>query len=205
METTIRHVDLGHGSAVAFELPSERWAIVLPGAGYTVQAPLLWYAREAALAAGRSVLAITDTFDRDRDDPRDWVRERASRAFDHLRSRDANPVIVAKSLSSLAAPLAAEAGLAAIWLTPLIAAAGTSVADNVLEGLRAARAPQLLIGGTADPAWSGEIARSLPGAEVLELADADHALQVAGDPAASLINLERVVVAVGAFLASLES
>jgi hypothetical protein len=120
---------------VAFHQGTESWAIVLPGAGYSAQAPLLWYARRAVFEAGRSVLVVTDTFDSQTDEPIRWVEERAEATLSHVRPRDANPLLITKSLTSLAARLAAAEGLPAVWLTPLIAGQGTAVAgaDHSLE------------------------------------------------------------------------
>ncbi|HEV8053978.1 MAG TPA: hypothetical protein VGP30_04030, partial [Candidatus Limnocylindrales bacterium] len=159
-------VDLGVCREQAFDIGADRWVILLPGAGYAVTAPLLWFAREAALAGGSNVLALTDTFNGS-DDPLRWVEERAEAAIQHVDG-PIPPLLIAKSLTSLAAPLAARLGLSAVWLTPLINAAGTSVSRVVLDGLAAASAPCLLVGGSADPSWDMVIARSVPRAEVLE-------------------------------------
>jgi pimeloyl-ACP methyl ester carboxylesterase len=88
---------------------------------------------------------------------------------------------------SLAAPFAAEHGLAAVWTTPLLDH------SQCADGLRARTAPVLLVGGTADESWPGELARELAD-EVLELAGADHGLTRASD-------LEQVERAVAAFSA----
>ncbi len=192
-------VDLGVCRGQAFDAGADRWVILLPGAGYAVTAPLLWFAREAALAGGWNVLAVSDTFNRT-DDPLRWVEERAEAAIQHVDGPNP-PLLIAKSLTSLAAPLAARLGLSAVWLAPLINAAGTSVSHLVLDGLAAASAPCLLVGGTADPTWDAAIARSVPRAEVLEISDADHLLQIPGDVAGSLDALDRVVSAVATFIA----
>jgi pimeloyl-ACP methyl ester carboxylesterase len=101
-------------------------------------------------------------------------------------------VIVAKSLGTLALPLAVEAGLPGIWLTPLCQE------PEVASSIRAATAPTLLVGGTGDPSWDGDIARS-GSAEVVELDGADHALSVP-DAVGSVEYLHQVVVAMAAFL-----
>jgi hypothetical protein len=201
---SINEVRLGAFRALSFEQGAAAWAVVMPGAGYSVQAPLLWYARAAALTAGRSVLVITDAFDREQDEPPRWVEDRVRAALDHLRGQDAHPLLVAKSLTSLAAPLAARERLPAVWLTPLIAQGGTSVATPVLDGLRAATAPRLLVGGSADPTWDRTAAASLDGADTLELPDADHSLEVPGDVTRSLANLKVVTDAVSRFARRLQ-
>ena len=192
-------VDLGVCRGKAFDIGADRWVILLPGAGYAVTAPLLWFAREAALAGGWNVLAVSDTFN-GTDDPLRRAEERAEAAIRHVDGASP-PLLIAKSLTSLAAPLAARLGLSAVWLTPLINAAGTSVSQLVTDGLAAASAPCLLVGGSADPTWDTAIARSVPRAEVLEIGGADHRLQIPGDVAGSVDALHRVVSAVATFIA----
>ncbi|MBA3520182.1 MAG: hypothetical protein H0T75_21670, partial [Rhizobiales bacterium] len=156
-------VDLGVCRGQAFDAGADRWVILLPGANYPPAAPLLWFAREAAVAGGWNVLAVSDTFN-GTDDPLRWVEERAEAAIQHVEG-PIPPLLIAKSLTSLAAPLAARLGLSAVWLTPLINAAGTSESQLVLDGLAAASAPCLLVGGSADPTWDAAIGLSLPRAE----------------------------------------
>src|SRR5690348_6548714 len=78
-----------------------------------------------------------------------WVRAQVLPAVVRHRAT----LIVGKSLGTNAATIAAERGLPGIWLTPLLRD------DVVVTALRAASAPQLLIGGTADPLWDGAVAR----------------------------------------------
>jgi catechol 2,3-dioxygenase-like lactoylglutathione lyase family enzyme len=191
-------VDLGVCRGVRFDRGADAWVILLPGANYPTTAPLLWFAREAALAAGRNVLAVIDSRDGS-GDPQRWAEERAEAAIRHLGDGP-RPILVAKSITSLAAPLAARLGLPAVWLTPLINDAGASVAKAVAAGLSGASAPFLLIGGSADPSWDGVRARSFERALVLEIADADHALQVPGDVNRSIDALRSVSTAVSDFI-----
>lgn len=168
-------VDLGVCRGMRFDRGADAWVVLLPGANYPTTAPLLWFAREAALAAGRNVLAVVDSRRGRGDDPYRWAEERAEAALRHVGA-GARPILVAKSITSLAAPLAARLGLPAVWLTPLINEAGTSISQAVIDGLAEASAPFLLIGGSADPSWDGARARSLVRGEVLEIRDADHLL-----------------------------
>lgn len=187
----MRPIDLNPGEAILHEGDPGRCAVVLPGVRYFSQAPLLWFAREAAQAAGWSVLELSERAPADQE-PFDWMRERAASALD-ATSADAVAVI-GKSLGSAAAPLVAERGLPAVWLTPLL------VRPDVVAALASSSAPALLVGSTADPTWSdGE----QPGGEfvsVLEFDGLDHSLQVEGDPLASLDVLRTVTERIGAFL-----
>ena len=191
-------VDLGVCLGRVFDRGADAWAIVLPGANYSPDAPLLWFAREAALAAGRNVLAVWDTFDGG-GDAMAWVEQRAEAAVHHVGA-EMRPLLIAKSLSSLASPLAARLQLPAVWVTPLISAHATSLAADVVNGLSAATAPSLLVGGTADATWDGALARSIPTGEVVEVADGNHALQISGAPMKSIEALLVVTEAIARFL-----
>jgi hypothetical protein len=105
----------------------------------------------------------------------------------------AAPVVIGKSLASLSAPVVADRGLAAVWLTPILTDEAT------LSALRAARGPCLLVGGTADPLWDGRTAR-LVTPNVLEVEDADHGMLVPGALSASAAVLGQVITAVEDFL-----
>lgn len=200
----IEPVELGPCQAMVYDRGARSWAIVLPGANYSSQAPVLWYARRAALTAGRSVLAVTDTWGQAGGDAAAWVDERVEAALDHVRRQDAQPVVIGKSLTSLAARLTARERLPAVWLTPLIGAGGTEVSSVVRAALREATAPMLLVGGTGDAAWDGEFASSLPNATVLELPGADHVLEAPDDVAKSLNYLTSVAETISRFLVELD-
>lgn len=185
----MRPIDLAPGEALLHEGDPARCAVVLPGIAYYSQAPLLWFAREAAQAGGWSVLELTERTPRE-EEPFAWMRDRAARTLD---AAGADTVaVIGKSLASAAAPLVAERALPAIWLTPLLNRA------EVVEALGAATAPALLVGSPADPAWGH--GRVPSGPEVLELEDLDHSLQVEGNPLASLHVLRAVTERIGVFL-----
>lgn len=114
----ISEVDIGPCGAVAFDQDGEQWVVLLPGAGYPTTAPLFWFAREAALAGGRNVLAVVDRYDGDTD-PLRWAEERAEASLRHIGAGP-HTVLVGKSITSLAAPVAARRALHAVWLTPLL-------------------------------------------------------------------------------------
>jgi catechol 2,3-dioxygenase-like lactoylglutathione lyase family enzyme len=196
-------VDLGVCRGQVFHAGADRSVILLPGANYPPSAPLLWFAREAALAGGWNTLAVSDTFGGGAD-PLRWAEERAEAAIRHVEGAT-RVILVAKSITTLAAPLAARLGLPAVWLTPLIDPTGTSVSRLVLDGLAAASAPCLLVGGSADRTWDAELARSIPMAEVLEISDADHVIQIPGDLTRSLHALGRVARAMTSFIDAVSS
>lgn len=119
-----------------------------------------------------------------------WVRERAEAAL--ATAGAAARLLVAKSLATRAAGLAADRSLPAIWLTPLLND------PECVTYLRRRTAPALLVGGTADPAWDGELARELSG-DVLELPNGDHGLGGPDGVASLLENLGLLAAATAAF------
>jgi pimeloyl-ACP methyl ester carboxylesterase len=175
-----------------------RQVVLAPGRLYGPHAPLLHYARLAALARQATVEAI-DWAPSAAPDPwtsepfvrQSWVIEQVAPVLDRLGE---TPLLIGKSLGSYAAALAAQRGLAAVWYTPLLR-------DELLvDSLRRSRAPFLLIGGTSDPdAWDGELARELT-PYVCEILDADHSLMVPAGLAASAAVLGEVTTAVERFL-----
>jgi hypothetical protein len=165
--------------------------VVLPGVRYFSQAPLLWFAREAAQAHGWSVVEVDERAPADQE-PFEWMRGQAKRALE--AAGDGLVVVVGKSLGSVAAPLVSGP---AVWLTPLLNQ------PEIAEALGAASAPALLVGSPADPTWGEGTVPDNPQLDVLELEGLDHSLQVSGDPRASLDALATVTERVGAFLDAL--
>jgi hypothetical protein len=186
----VRPIDLNPGEATLHEGDPDRCAVLLPGIRYFSQAPLLWFAREAAQASGWSVLEVSERAPGDQE-PFAWMRDRAERAVEAASAPSL--AVIGKSLGSAAAPLAAERGLPAVWLTPLL------MRPQVAQAVAASTAPRLLVGSTADDTWSKD---GLPGGdsvEVLEFDGLDHSLEVPGDPLASLDVLRQVTERIGAF------
>jgi len=179
------------------EGPSSRLAVVLPGVGYSPAHPLLEFARQALLQYGWTVQQVWW------DPPRGlspeeadaWVCDQARSALDADPQADRR-LLVGKSLGTLAAPVAADLGLPAIWLTPLFDRTGSI--DAVARNPR----PQLLVGGFADPQWDGDRARTL-GCDVADFLDATHFMNVPGDAVRSAqiqVEISRIV---DAFLSGL--
>jgi hypothetical protein len=171
---------------------SERCVVVLPGVRYFSQAPLLWFAREAAQAAGFTVLELSERAPADRE-PFEWIVDRAELV---LAEAGEDPIVIGKSLGSAAAPLAAERGLEAIWLTPLL------IRSDVVAALNATSRRTLIVGSPADPSWGEGEPPSADALAVMELAGLDHSLQVEGDPLSSLQILRQVTDRMLAFLLS---
>ncbi len=163
-------------------------ATVLPGGYYGHQLPLLLFAGLLLEQHGLEVNRVEWSDPGGGRQPALAEAAQAISAVDTTRKH----VVVGKSLGTLALPLAVQAGLPGIWLTPLCNE------PEVASAIRAATAPTLLVGGTGDQSWDGDVARSGL-AEVLELDGADHALALP-DAVASVEYLHQVVVAMAAFL-----
>lgn len=175
--------------------PGAPVAVLLPGRGYGPQAPLLYYARVLLRTRGWSVRTV----DWEKAPGLDLADHAAVAAFagDVLATADpARDVVVGKSLGSLALPAAAARGVPGIWLTPLLGI------EAVRRAAARAAASTLLIGGTADPYWDGAAA-AVTGAEVFEVAGADHSLERPGDLAGTLEVLSTVLSRMDARLTTL--
>jgi hypothetical protein len=187
----VRPIDLDPGEAILHEGDPERCVVLLPGVRYFSQAPLLWFAREAAEAQGWSVLEVSERAAQDQE-PFAWMRDRAERA---VAAAPGNTLaVIGKSLGSAAAPLVAQRGLPAVWLTPLLTRA------EVVAALEASAAPALAVGSSADPSWSDGRQPRNDALELVELDGLDHSLQVEGDPLGSIEVLRRVTERIGGFL-----
>jgi hypothetical protein len=167
--------------------------VVLPGRGYPPAAPGLAYAGYVLRAAGWRVRDVWW------DPPANgslslegevaWVGDQLAVAAADF---DGPVLVVGKSLGTYGARLAAERSYPAIWLTPLLT-------DSVLvQGIRANRARQLLVGGTADRLWDADVAASLAaeGCDVLQLDGIDHGLIDPADPvrsAEALVEITRSI------------
>ncbi len=191
----MHRVDLGPCAGLLHENDPERVVVVLPGRQYSTQAPLLWFAREAAAARGWSALEVLETLPEGAD-PFGWARDRARRALDAVDAYR-EVVVVGKSLASAAAGLVADRILPAVWLTPLLNQ------ERVVDALSRAPRPALLIGGSADETWVPDALADSGLLQIVELAGLGHSLQRPGDPAGSLDVLRAVSERIDRFLGDL--
>ncbi|MEP9364574.1 hypothetical protein ABLE68_16530 [Nocardioides sp. CN2-186] len=166
--------------------------VVLPGRRYTPDGPMLFFAAQTALARGWDVRQVwweAPAFDND-DDEVTWVCDQLAAAVDGY---DGRVLVVAKSLGTLAAPLAAERGYQAAWLTPLL------TEPDMAEVLLGYPAEQYVVIGDADPYLDRDVLDRLPGET--QLVPGDHILRVGDDPAAMVASHERFVTTFSSWLA----
>ncbi|MFD6179473.1 MULTISPECIES: hypothetical protein [unclassified Isoptericola] len=179
-------LDLSAGNA-------DRVVTVLPGVGYTAQGPVLARPVAALRELGWSVRAVVWDGRPNSDDAR---RAYVEVARDGVAAAPrAAHLVLAKSLGTLALPVAVELGLPGAWLTPLLTADGAPDVRAAAAGLGAAGVPALLAGGTADGLWDSALAAA-SGARVLEVDGGDHSLEVASDPERTARVLDDVTAAV---------
>jgi predicted alpha/beta-hydrolase family hydrolase len=174
-----------------------RAAILAPGGGYSTDGPLLMYAGLAVERRGGYAhrIARPQGFTQSLAENRARVTAQVAAAIEETVAATGAtaPVVIGKSLGSLAAPLVADRGLTAVWFTPLL------TDDPTVAALRRATVPCLLVGGTADQFWDGPAARSIT-PYVVEIAAADHGMFVPGGLAVSASVLGQVMTAVERFL-----
>ncbi|WIB00959.1 hypothetical protein [Curtobacterium sp. MCBA15_012] len=145
--------------------------LVLPGAGYGQQAPLLWWTRSIAEQHGAEVVAPAWTIDAAaKVDPVAFVEGQVERALDGRRP----DLVVAKSFGSFALPWAVRHTVDGVWLTPVL------TDPAVAAALAAAGAGSIAVGGSADALWTPH-AVGTTRAELHTVEGADHALEVTGD------------------------
>ncbi len=188
-------LDLGVCPGRRFAGEPDRAALILPGAAYPPTAPLLWFARRVFQAHGWTVVEVHDSYGGG-EDPSRWAVERLQAAREAAQAD--RVAVVAKSISSLAAPLAAEHQIPGVWLTPLLGNA------DVAQALQRITAPTLIVGSVDDPSWDRAAAVRLHRADVLQVTGADHALEVPTDPRRSLEILGEVTDRVERFVTKLD-
>lgn len=168
-------------------------AVVVPGGRFGPAAGLLLYA--GSVADRRGARVHRHSWSGEPSDPfepqiEDWVRAEITGPLDRVGGR---PLLIAKSLGTNAAAVAAERGLPAVWLTPVL------TVPWIASALARATAPFLLVGGTADALWDGGLARRLS-PYVLEVEGAGHGMQVPGPVVDTVAVLGRVVSEMEEFL-----
>lgn len=170
--------------------------VVLPGSRYTPDGPMLFFATQVALMRGWDVRQVwweVPQFSSDADEVA-WVGAQLDAAVDGYAGRI---LVVAKSLGTMAAPVAAARGYQAAWLTPLL------TEPDLAEPLLSYPAEQLVVIGAGDPYFSQDVLDALPGEHLVVAGD--HVLRTPGDAAAMVASHDRFVRSFDAWLATVQS
>lgn len=153
--------------------------LMLPGRAYSCDMSLLAWTTRALQSTGWTVLQAEWNLAAVPVEPRAFIQNVAQQ-LDEMK-RPAGPVlIVAKSLGTLSAHWGAEKGYPAVWLTPVLKAAGRyplpGHSDALAERIREYPTHNLVVGGTGDILWQTGFRGT---GQVLEIEGADHRLEVA--------------------------
>ncbi|MDP1720568.1 MAG: hypothetical protein Q8L08_06200 [Candidatus Nanopelagicaceae bacterium] len=169
-----------------------RTAVLLPGTNYSPNHPVLYYTRQMLLVQGWSIEEVWwNPEDRS---PDEAVTRRVKSVLDSVIG--GSQLVIGKSLGTLALPMVVERKLSAIWLTPVLNR------PQLRTALESVTSKTLLVGGTADEFWNGEIA-SASGQQVLEIPGANHDLEISRDPLASVRLLGEIVAKMTMFVENL--
>jgi hypothetical protein len=189
----------------------DQLAVLLPGLGYTLDMPLFYYAGNLLLDRGWDVLWVEYVYntrpefqtlpksERDQwllaDTTAAWRAGLSQRRYERV-------VLIGKSLGTLAmghllttADPPPNAG--AVWLTPLLSN------ERLRQQIQLYGGPSLFVIGTADPHFDPVVLEQMQVATVGEAVvarNANHGMDIPGDPIASVRALERVVEALSRFL-----
>jgi len=154
-------------------------AVLVPGSGYTVRAPLLYWCAEILAQQGWHVQGIDWTIAASAwDDPQSFAELAVAEAFDSAPQTDQR-LIIAKSFGCFALPWARRQGIPGVWLTPVL------TDGNVCRALRDATPADLAVGGDADALWLPEEVAGTR-ATVITVPGADHSLALPGNWRGSL-------------------
>ncbi len=185
-------------------------AVLLPGFGYTLDMPLFYYAEDLLLERGWDVLRVEYAYNKHpefqflREQERErWLLADATAAWRAgLGQRTYERVVlIGKSLGTLAMghllTTTDHASIGAVWLTPLLGE------KRLREQIRQYGGPSLFVIGTADPHFDPVVLEEMQVAtigEAVVVRNADHGMDIPGDPIASVRAVERVVEALSRFL-----
>jgi predicted alpha/beta-hydrolase family hydrolase len=186
-------------------------AVLLPGFGYTLDMPLFYYAQNLLLERGWDVLRVEYAYNTHpefqtlpetgrnqwllADTTAAWRAGLGQRTYDRV-------VLIGKSLGTLAmGHLLTMAdpppNVGAVWLTPLLAE------ERLRQQISQYGGPSLFVIGTADPHFDPVVLEKMQVAtigEAVVVRNADHGMDIPGDPIASVRAVERVVEALSRFL-----
>jgi predicted alpha/beta-hydrolase family hydrolase len=186
-------------------------AVLLPGFGYTLDMPLFYYAEILLLERGWDVLRVEYAYNKHPEfqtlsepEREQWLLADTTAAWRAGLGQRTYPrvVLIGKSLGTLAmghlltiAVLPPNVG--AVWLTPLLAE------ERLRQKISQYGGHSLFVIGTADPHFDPVVLEKMQVAtigEAVVVRNADHGMDIPGNPIASVRAVERVVEALSRFL-----
>lgn len=190
------------------EQTSDRLAVVLPGSGYTAQAPLLHYAAGIYLQQGYDVLKVNYRYNDEfydeftMEELTDAIRFDVAKTIDQVlgESTYREFCLIGKSLGTIAIASELERPLfqdaKAIWLTPLIKR------KDVFDAMHTF--PNLALGfiGDEDPVYDADRCNQLkenPRLELRTVPGTEHSLELPGKPLASIDLLREIMAEIERF------
>lgn len=191
-----------HYLLIRQEEPRAQLAVVLPGAGYTAQAPLLHFATDIYLQQGYDVLTVNyrynDAFydDFTMEEISDAIRSDVAASIDQVLAEYSYEEfsLIGKSLGTIAMaselkrPIFCDAK--AIWLTPLIQR------PDVFDAMHTLPNQALGFIGDEDPVYDEERftpLKSNPQLALRLVPGADHSLKLPGQTLASIELLKEIM------------
>lgn len=184
-------------------------AVVLPGAGYSFREPLLRYSIQILLKNGFKVLALDKVYGDDpawrsltvEQDARKIVEDDTVKVFEQIGSRFSEPVdlLLGRSLGTFAIACLLERELVKpkkiIWQTPALGSKWATMRDCKIPGFG--------ILGTADHYYRAAI-ENMPKDRII-IENADHGMEIPGDPIRSIEILKQVMTATDEWIGAHES
>jgi hypothetical protein len=196
-------------SLMSIEDSKNELAVVFPGAGYPCSMPLLYYSIDALLLKGYQVLAIDKIYAEDetwrnfqtRESAFKYVEDDTLELFSQISSRfsDRVKVLLGRSLGTYQMAVALENGVVRprqiVWQTPSLYEKWPVILNCGIPGLG--------IIGTSDQRYETAVPH-FPQDRIV-VPDADHAMEIPGDPIKSISILEKVIQKTDAWLMKAES
>lgn len=199
------HSDIAY-TLIQPESSTNRLAILLPGMGYTTEAPLFRYTIGLLLEAGYDVAALHYHYQDKKyagSDIEEAVRVDVGRVIDSIRSTHIHTsyLFVAKSLGTIALANQVKRDVfkqaKSIWLTPLVQR------DDVYETLLTLQYDALVLMGTDDRFYVADRLNEIQlnlNIETILKPSLNHSLEYADDPLQSILVMHELMKAVKRFI-----
>lgn len=179
-------------------------AVLLPGAGDSFREPLLRYSLQILLKRGFKVLALDKVYGDDPEwrnltveqDARKIVEDDTVKVFEQISRQFSDPIdlLIGRSLGTFAIACLLDRQLVApkkiIWQTPALGGKWATMRD--------CKIPSFGILGTADYYYRMAI-ENMPKDRII-IENADHGMEIPGDPIQSIEILKQVMIAVDGWM-----